>query len=234
MSEDVEPEIGSPTKVVRKYVGKGWRDMKSIYYANTLSWRVMKSGALVFMGFFLWAGSNVLLSYHEKWTFLLYPMAYGFVLIPYGPFTHIVMVPLTIRLRRKGSSIGRHLTKINFSVFLVLVVVAGTFPPGVMVFDFESAVGGSDDIDPELLCTKSTKKGEATIHCHLSSSRGISSIAVETSGRRIAVDDEPPFHFDVNASELESVVGQKQFQVVLRDSEGDTIRRYTRTLSMIG
>jgi hypothetical protein len=69
------------------YARQGWRDLLSVYYANTAVWRWLKSGTLVFFGFFLWAGSTVLQSV-TGWTFLNYTMAYGFLLLAWGPFTH--------------------------------------------------------------------------------------------------------------------------------------------------
>lgn len=91
----------SPVQWTREAVANAWRSLKSVYYANTVSWRVLKSGALVFFGFFLWSSSNLLLSYRPGWTFLRYPMAYGFILIPYGPVHHFVVILLALRLRRR-------------------------------------------------------------------------------------------------------------------------------------
>jgi hypothetical protein len=58
-------------------------------------------------------------------------------------------------------------------------------------------------------------------------------VTVESGGERVAADDDPPFEFTVRESALREVVDQKQFQVVLRDADGDVIRRYTRRVSMI-
>lgn len=71
------------------------------------------------------------------------------------------------------------------------------------------------------------------MHCHLTESEGIDHVVVMSGGERVAVDRSPPFEFDLRAGELTAVTGDSQFQVVLRDAEGNTIRRYTRTLSMI-
>lgn len=232
--------VGSPPREIVRILGGLWRDLKSIYYANSVSWRLLKSGALLFFGFFLWSSANLLLSYQSGWRWLTYVMAYGFVLIFYGPFTHLVMVPLTIRIRRTSSNpttrfLGRHLTKINLTVFFVIVIVLGAFPPDVMAFTFSvtAASGGAVDVSPTLLCTTSDDAGERTIHCHLSSDQGIDSIVVESGGERLLVDEEPPFEFTVKESELNTVMDQKQFQVVLRDEQGNVIRRYTRTVQQI-
>lgn len=232
MSHD-EP-VESPVEWTRKLIVKGWRNLKSVYYTNSWSWRMLKSGALFFMGFFLWSSANLLLSYRPDWTWLYYPMAYGFALIPYGPFTHLVVVPLVIRLRRQGNPLNRHLTKANLTVFILIVLVLGTFPPGVMTFDFRATLeSGGVDIDPALTCTKGTGANDTVIHCHLSGSEGIDSVVVESGGEEILVDSDPPFEFNVPEGELNEVVGQKQFQVVLRDGDGETIRRYTRSASLI-
>lgn len=232
--------VESPPRELFRILRRLWRDLKSIYYANSVSWRLLKSGALLFFGFFLWSASNLLLSYQPGWRWLTYVMAYGFVLIFYGPFTHLVMVPLVIRIRRSGAGslsrfLGRHLTKINLTTFLLLVVLLGTFPPDPMTFTFSVAAGGGAvDVSPTLLCTASGEDdGRTTIHCHLSSDEGIDSIVVESGGEEVLVDDEPPFHFDVTEDQLNTVMGQKQFQVVLRDEQGNVIRRYTRTVDQI-
>ncbi|MEF8852556.1 MAG: hypothetical protein V5A44_12615 [Haloarculaceae archaeon] len=232
-----EHDVRSPVEWTGEALRNAWRTVKTIYYANSVSWRLLKSGALVFLGFFFWSGSNLLLSYQPAWTWLRYPMAYGFLLIVYGPFHHTVVIPLALRWRRSGGSktrIGRRLPNASLALFLSAVVVLGTFPAGPMVFDFQSSLADAGaDVNPDLLCTKSTDGGETHVHCHLTMSEGISSVAVVSGGEEVTVDSDPPFDFDVHASQIEAVTGTKQFQVVLRDEDGDTIRRYTRTLSMI-
>jgi len=218
-------------------VRNAWRTLKTVYYANSLSWRFLKSGALVFLGFFLWSAANLLLSYQPAWTWLHYPMAYGFLVLLYGPVHHFVVIPLALRLRRAGgtqTTVGRYLPNAGLSVFRIAVLVLGTFPTAPVTFDFQSSLEDAGaDIDPDLLCTKSTDGAETHVHCHLTESEGIDSVAVESGGEQVTVDSDPPFDFDLRASQLESVTGEKQFQVVLRDEDGSTIRRYTRTLSMI-
>jgi hypothetical protein len=232
--------VGSPTETTARLLRSGWNTLLTIYYANTVSWRVLKSGALLFFGFFLWAGANVLLSYRPGWTWLHYPMAYGFLLVVYGPLHHLVVIPLALRWRRRGEGrrvrVGRRLPNAGLVVFLAVVVVLGTVPSlaGPMAVDFDAALEGSAaDVDPDLLCTKATGGGETTVHCHLTTAAGVDSVAVESGSEQLVVDESPPFEFTVRASELETVVGQKQFQVVLRDENGATVRRYTRTVSMI-
>lgn len=232
-----EETADRPAVVLRRWLVGSWRSFRSVYYANSLSWRALKSGALAFFGFFLWASANLLLSYRPGWTFLHYPMAYGFVVAWYGPVHHAVVIPVALRLRRSasgaGATLGRHLPNLGLAAFAALVLVLGTYPAGPMTADFGSTIGGGPDVNPALLCTASEVDGDTAIHCHLSDSTGIDSVAVESGGERLLVDDDPPFDFTVRESELAEVVGQKQFQVVLLDESGGTIRRYTRTMSMV-
>lgn len=213
-----------------------WNDLLSVYYANTLIWRLLKIGALVALGLFCWSGANLLLSYRPDWGFLYYVMAYGFALLFWGPFTHLVVVPTVIRMRRSGKGglprwFGRHGSKANLTVFLLIVLVLGTFPPGVMTFEFQVPANGGDGVtvNPELECTRS---GDL-VHCHISDSRGIDSVVVTSGDRELEVIEESPFDFDLNVNDLETVNGDKQFTVELRDENGDTVRRYIRRAELI-
>ncbi|MDX1747974.1 MAG: hypothetical protein R3324_18740 [Halobacteriales archaeon] len=232
-------QVDSPVLLVRKLLRSTWNTVLMVYYANSISWRALKSGALTFFGFFLWSASNLLLSYQPRWTLLNYVMAYGFVLIVYGPFHHLVVIPIALKWRRgsddRRRSLGKRLPNASLVVFLAIVVVLGTFPPGVMAFEFSGELGGTGvDINPDLACVKATSaNGTTTVHCHLTRSEGIDRVVVESGGRTVLVDDDPPFDFTVREDQLEEVVGNKQFQVVLQDERGNTLRRYTRTLGMV-
>jgi hypothetical protein len=230
----------SPTETATRLVRNGWNSLHTVYYANTVSWRVLKSGALLFLGFFLWAGGNVLLSYRPAWTWLRFPAAYGLVLVAYGPVHHLVVIPLALRWRRRGEGrlvrVGRRLPNAGLAGFLAAVVVLAALPGlgAPVTVDFGRTLDGTAaDVDPDLLCTKADSGGETVVHCHLTTAEGVDSVVVESGDRRVVVDEDPPFDVTFSATELESVVGQKQFQVVLRDAEGETVRRYTRTLSMV-
>lgn len=183
-------------------------------------------------------GGNLLLSYQPNWTWLYYVIAYGFVLLPYGPFHHAVVIPLAVRFRKQGRPrLGKRLPNGSLAVFVTIVIVLGTFPAvgGPMTFDFGSALEDTTgaDVNPDLLCTKSRTGETWTIHYHLTKSEGIDHIDIQSGGQTIVVDREPPFDFTINSRNLTEVTDQKQFQVVLRDSNDNTIRRYIRTLSMI-
>lgn len=237
MSDSTTPaHPGSPITWVRTVVRSAWNDLKSIYYANTLIWRALKSATLLFLGFFCWSGANLLLSYQPEWGWLYVIMAYGFALLLWGPLTHLLIVPLVVRIRRAGRGgpwriIARHGSKINLSVFLVIVLVLASFPPGVMTFEFQvpAGGGGGSSVNPDLQCTRS---GEA-IHCHLSDSRGIDQVVVSTGGETLQTIEEPPYDFDVNRADLATVNGDKQFAVELLDEDGNTIRRYIRRAELI-
>lgn len=226
---------GSPLQWFRRTLRRAWNDMRSVYYANSFIWRVFKSGALLFLGLFCWTGANLLLSYRPDWGILWYVMAYGFLLLLWGPMTHFVIVPLVIRVRRRGADtpvsrfVARHGSKANLTVFVVLVLLLGTFPVGPMTFEFQLPEGGGDDVNPQLQCTKSG----GVIHCHLSDSRGVDSVVVTSGGRSVTVDEEPPFDFDVRIDDLEEVRGQQQFEVELRDEDGEVLRRYIRYVDTI-
>lgn len=228
------PEEPSPLEFAGEAVRDAWRTTKSLYYANSVAWRALKSGALLFLGFFLWSASNLLLSYQPTWTWLRYPMAYGFVLVWYGPVHHVVVIPLALRLRRRVDGwhrVGRRLPTAMLVAFLVLVVVLGTNPVGPMAFEFGGGGDAGPDIDPTLTCSKSTDA--ATVHCHLEGAAGVERVQVRSGGERLAVAESAPFAFTVETSEMTEVAGQRQFQVVLQDAQGDTLRRYTRTVTMV-
>lgn len=210
-------------------VEQAWRDMLSIYYANTPIWKLLKSGALVFLGFFCWAGGNLVLSYHPDATWLNYLVAYGALLIFYGPFTHLVVVPLAIRWRRRSSGylnrLSKNLSKMNITFFIILVIVVGTYPPSVILLEFDVASEGVD-VDPDLDCVD---HGE-TVECELSDAEGVAQVAVTSGEDEILVLDEPPYEFELRKDELAEAVGQKRFVVELRDEDGEMLRRYSRSV----
>jgi hypothetical protein len=226
-----------PSVDVGDLVGNAWSTLKTVYYANSVSWRVLKAGGLVFFGFFLWAGANLLYSYNPELTLLQYPMAYGFILILYGPIHHLVVLPIAFRWRRATGlrqRIGSRGPNAMLVLFLVAVVVLGTFPAGPMLVDFQGALqSGGANISPDLLCTKSTTQNGTSIHCHLTETEGIDRIVVKSGSSELLVDDTPPYEFTVHERELESVTGEKRFTVMLQDEKQNLIRRYTRRLSMI-
>ena len=225
---------GTPVAYARRVLRSGWNDLLSIYYANTTPWKVLKVGALVALGLFCWSGANLLLSYRPDWWPLYYVLSYGFVLLVWGPLTHLVIVPTIIRLRRAGRGgpyrwLTRHGSKANLAVFLAIVLVLGTFPVGPMTFEFQVPAGGGTDVDPQLQCTRS---GDV-IHCHLADARGVDAVAVLTAGEEVVVLEEPPFDFDLRVDELAVVNGDRQFTVEIRDEDGTVLRRYIRRAELI-
>ncbi len=223
-----------PLAWLRRTIRGLWNDALSVYYANTPIWRWLKSGSLVFLGFFTWSGASLLLSYRPDWTVLTYVMAYGFVLILWGPLTHFVILPAVIRLRRSGirpslRPVLRQASKLNLTVFFVIVIVLGTAPIAPMTLDFTGAVEGdrAPDVNPDLDCVQV----DGVVECELSDPTGIDHVVVTSGDREIDRATDPPFSMAFEVDELEEVVGQQQFVVELRDEEGETIRRYTRNLS---
>jgi len=219
-------------RTVRWYLGQMWRDLLSVYYANTPVWRLMKSGALLFLGFFAWMGGSVLLSVEPGWTFLHYVMAYGFLLLAWGPLTHFVVVPLTIRLRRTGEHplsrlFARNSGKINLAVFFTLVVVVGTLTPGVMMLEFGAVGGGSGvDVSGDLVCDV----GGETVSCRVENAEGIDHVVVTSGGEPLRTVEEEPFAFGVDRDELAETRSGKEFVVEYRDEDGDRLRRLVRTV----
>ncbi|MFB6104162.1 MAG: Ig-like domain-containing protein [Halobacteriaceae archaeon] len=234
-----DDSASSPGRFIATTVQSTWRTVLMIYYANSLSWRALKAGALFFLGFFVWAGSNILLSYFPHVTILEFFLSYGFVLILYGPFHHLVVIPVYQRLRKQGThlSLGGHLHLPNLSllVFAVLVIVLALNPVGLMVIDFTSTLErGGVDITPDLACVKHTApNGTVTIHCHLSESTGVARVEVYSGTERLLVDDTPPYEFSITSDQLQTVTGNKRFRVDLLAEDGTLIRRYTRTLLMV-
>lgn len=233
---DTPADPGSPLQWTLKVLRGAWNDLLSVYYANTVVWRLLKSAALLFFGLFLWTGTNLLLSYRPDWEFLYYVMAYGFALLLWGPLTHLVIVPLVIRIRRSGRGgiarwFARNGSKVNLTTFLLIVLVLGTAPLGIMTFEFQvpAGGGGGSDVNPTLECTRS---GEV-IHCHLTDARGIDHVVVSSGGETLQTIEEPPFDFDVNTNDLATVNGDEQFTVELKDAEGNTIRRYIRRAELV-
>jgi len=229
----------APTTVLARGLRSTWHTLLTIYYANSLAWRLLKAGALFFLGFFVWAGSNILLSYFPGVTILRLALAYGFVLIVYGPVHHLLVIPVYQRLRRQGThlSLGGHLHLPNLSLllFAVLVVALAVAPVAPMLIDFQSALEDSGaDITPDMVCVKHTNDtGVASIHCHLTDATGVDRVAVYSGDTRLLVDDTPPYEWTVTSTELQTVMGSKRFRVDLIDADGDLIRRYTRSLPMI-
>jgi len=227
----------SPAELGREAVRSAWRTALTVYYANSPAWRLLKSGALLFLGFFLWAGSNVLRSYQAGWEWLTYPMAYGFLLVWYGPVHHAVVIPLALRWRRATGrlrTVGAHLPNGTLATFLVAVLVLGTFPAGPMVVDFSShlAAGGAD-VDPDVHCVKSETAAGTDVHCHLSEGDSVHRLVVKSGGETVTTVEEPPWEFTVAASDLRTTMDSERFTIVLQGENGDTVRRYTRTLRMI-
>ncbi|MFB6268809.1 MAG: hypothetical protein ABEH83_02615 [Halobacterium sp.] len=214
---------------VERAVGNAWGVVKTVYYANSVSWRALKSGGLLFFGFFLWAGSNVLRSY-TGWAVLDYTAAYGFIVLWYGPVHHVVVIPLALKWRRSAGlrqRVGMRLPNAMLAVFLVGVLVLGTFPAGPVIVDFDSAIGSAEgaQVQPDLACLENAA-GDS-VDCEVRNPSAVDRVVVTSSGEDVRVLDSPPFEFTVDASEVRETMGQKQFTVHLYEADGDLVRQYT-------
>jgi hypothetical protein len=224
--------VGQLPGTIRGELRQAWRDLLSVYYANTPTWRWLKSGTLVFFGFFLWMGGAVLLSVQPQWGFLTYAMAYGMLLLIWGPFTHLVVVPVTIRLRRTAEhpiarTFSRNSGKINLTIFFACVIALGTIAPGFMVLEFSPGDGGNGiNVEGDLQCDVS----DDPITCQIEDPEGFDYITVQTSGQTIATADTPPYADEFSPDELQESRTGKEFRVQLRDSDGDILREFVRVI----
>lgn len=214
------------TSTTRSYARQFWRDLLSVYYANTPIWRWLKSGALLFFGIGIWAGSAVVHSV-TGWRPILYVMSYGFLLIFWGPFTHMILIPLTIRLRRTAASkparvFSRNSGKINLTIFFACVVILATFVPGVMMLEFSPTLtGDSNDVGGELTCDA----GEEIVTCEVVDPRGIDHVVVTSGGQTLQTIDEEPFEFELHRENLDESRTGLRFEIEYRDADGNTLQR---------
>lgn len=214
------------TTTLRGYVRQFWRDLLSVYYANTPIWRWLKSGALLFGGFGLWAASTVMFSV-TGWIPLRYTMAYGFLLVFWGPFTHMVLVPFTIRLRRNAETnacriFARNSGKINLSIFFTCVILLATVAPGLIMLEFSpSDSHGGPNVSGDLFCDP----GDEVISCEVPDPQGIDHVVVKSGGERLMTIESEPFEFEVRRDELKKTQGSHRFVVEYRDADGNTVRR---------
>lgn len=220
-------------RTIKWYFGQMWRDLLSVYYANTPIWRWFKSGALVFLGLSIWTGAAVVLSVRPEWGLLTYVIAYGFLLLIWGPFTHFVVVPMTIRLRRTAThpvvrAFSRNSGKLNLAIFFTLVLVLGTVTPAIMMLEFAPLPGNNDRVDVrgELQC----EIEDELVSCLVAGAQGIDHVVVTSGGEEIAVANEPPFALQFHTDEVHETRTGKEFTVDYRDEDGETIRRFVRTV----
>jgi hypothetical protein len=223
------PDSVGPVAGLERVVSNAWSVVKTVYYANSPSWRALKSGGLLFFGFFLWAGSNVLLSYTGLGV-LEYTAAYGFIVLWYGPVHHVVVIPLALRWRRSAGlrqRVGRRLPNAMLVVFIVGVLVLGTFPVGPVLVDFDSAISSAEgaQAQPELSCVE--REAGDLVDCEVTNPSAVDRVVVTTKGEDIRVLEAPPFEFTVEASQARETMDQKQFTVRLYDDQGGLVRQYT-------
>lgn len=231
MAQDTTQMSNSLPATVRKMLKQFWRDVVSIYYANTPTWRWLKSGALVFLGFFAWMSGSVLLSVEPSWGILTYVMAYGFLLIFWGPFTHLVVVPVTIRLRRTANHpvarwFSKNSGKVNLTIFFSLVIIFGTITPSIMLLEFSPSFSGGEsaDFSGELVCNT----GDEVVTCHIENAEGVDTIEVRSGGETLRTIDSEPFDFELQKSEIAETRSGKEFRVIFYDADGEVLNRQVR------
>lgn len=217
---------------------RGWEILSTVYSYNSLPWRFLKAAGLIVFGFFNLMASNLLLSYKPDWTFLYFFMAYGSLLVVYGPIHHLIVIPGSLKLgryswaRNLGVPRWGHVTLLV--LFFVSVIYFSFFPLDVMTFELKATgITGSSDISPEISCWR-PEQGSTTIRCTVSDEPGIASVEVETNGEPLSTDEKPPFRFSFDESDLNEVVGRKSFAIVPRDENGDMLRRYVQQPALIG
>jgi len=218
-------------------IKKGLEVLRTVYSYNSLPWRILKSGALVVFGFFNLMASNLLYSYKPEWNFLYLFMAYGALLIVYGPIHHLIVIPVTLKLgqfswARKLKIPGRG-HQVMLILFFLAVIYLSFFPLNMITFDLSAvSTGGTEEVDPQVTCWRSTKQS-TKINCEVSNEPAIARVDVNHNGETLLTDDSPPFQFTVDETKLEEVVGQKSFYIIPKDKNGQMLRRYVQQTSLI-
>lgn len=222
-------DVHGPIAMGQWVIRQAWADLKSIYYANTPIWRWLKSGALLFLGFCVWAGAAVVLSVRPDWTFLYLVMAYGFLLVFWGPLTHFGIVPLILRLRRGAThpvvrTLARHGGKINLSIFFVLVLVLAVYQPGFMLLEFAPGVGEpTERVQGSIECDDPV---DGMISCEVTNPGGFDHVVVLSGDGVIAQADEEPYRVEFAVDDVES----GRYLVQLRDADGNNLRTISRSV----
>lgn len=221
-----------------------WRFIKSIYYASTPSWQLLKSGALFFFGFFCWAIGNLLHSYLPGvyWPNLL--IIYGALLFWFGPLTHLVFVPRLIPwLRRQRHNrmlhwLGGHFTVTMLTLFFSTVVLLSLDPPDFVVLDVrgrlhsttvQAAAEPAAQL-PELNCRRTGHQITCTL-THMPAT--VTRIEVTSGVRRLLELDARTTTFTLAEQDLAEVLGQREFRVTLYDTQGRQLREFVRNTAFL-
>lgn len=220
-------------KAVWGSLRQAWRYTLSVYWLNAMEWRLMKSGVLVFFGLLCWLAGNLFLSYRPDITVASFVIAYGFVLIVWGPLTHLVLLPVIIRIRRSGRPglrwVSRYGSKLGIILFVVLVLVLGAYPPDVMMLEYGGPPAVGDPAPPvagDLDCVTM----EGVVSCQVVGGQGFDHVVVLTGGRELLRVDDPPYAFEVQEEDLAEGHLGRYLAVELRNAEGEILRRYVRTV----
>ncbi len=249
LSRRVNGAAGSPPILPAGWRGLSrgqrlWRFIKSIYYASTPSWQLLKSGALFFFGFFCWAIGNLLHSYLPDvyWPNLL--ITYGALLFWFGPLTHLVFVPRLIpwlrrqRRHRTLHWLGGHFTVSMFTLFFSAVVLLSLDPPDFMVLDVRgrlhsAAVQAAAEPAaqlPELHCQRAAGRITCTL-THVPAT--VARIEVSSGTRRLLQLEQQEHTFTLAEQDLAEVLGQREFRVTLYDTQGRQLREFVRNTAFL-
>lgn len=216
-----------------------WRLIKSIYYASSPGWQVLKSGALFFFGFFCWAAGNLLHAYLPGvyWPKVL--ILYGALLFWWGPLTHLMLVPRLIPWLRRQQRypilhwLGGHFSLTMFTVFFTTIGVLSLNPPSFMVLDVRGRLYHPVQVAqepaamlPELNCTRSSHQISCTL-THLP--KTVVRIEVSSGTRRLLVLHAPQPTFTLSEGDLVEMLGTREFHVTLYTADGRPLREFVRT-----
>lgn len=224
-------------KKLLELIERGWEILNTVYSYNSVPWRLLKAGALIVFGFFNFMAGNLLYSYKPDWNFLKFFMAYGSLLIVYGPIHHLVVIPGSLKLGRYSWARNLKIPQWGHVILLVTffsaVVYFSVFPMNFMIFEIEAqGMMGATDIDPEVTCWR-PKENSTTIKCTVSHEPGIDYVDLQTRDKTVLTSDTVPHHFSVDESNIDEVVGQKTFSIIPRDKHGNILRRYVQQVDLL-
>jgi hypothetical protein len=96
-----------------------------------------------------------------------------------------------------------------------------------MLFDFSSGFGtDGGDVTADIVC----ETDGDPITCELETAEGVDHVVLLTGGEEIDRSDEPPYSVSAPRKSLSDGPSGPQFVIELRDSDGETLRRFIRTV----
>jgi len=96
-----------------------------------------------------------------------------------------------------------------------------------MLLDFSSGFGtDGGDVTAELVCQTDSDP----ITCELETAAGVDHVVLLAGGEEIDRNDEPPYAVSAPRDSLSEGPSGSQFVIELRGPDGDTLRRFVRTV----